>query len=90
MPWKIEREIVGTEPVNKKKPDGDMTELSKITATHIETEQTYHLKARMGTAAYKKAAWDNIFNQHIERTKEAPSDEVVDEGVKYLNEKEVS
>ena len=90
MTWEIKREIVGTEPVDKKKPDGAMTELSKITATHIETGQTYHLKARMGTEAYKKAAWDNIFNQHTERTKEDVSDPVADEGVVYLNAKEIA
>ena len=90
MPWKIKREIVGTEPIDKKKLDGDMTELSKITATHIETGQTYFLKARMGTPSYKKVAWDNIFNQHTERTKDVESDSVAEEGVKYLNEKEVS
>jgi len=37
MTWKIERELIGTEPVDSKLPAGDMTELSKITATHIET-----------------------------------------------------
>ena len=87
MTWEIKTEFIGTETVDKEKPDGDMTELRKITATHVETGQTYQLKARMGTEEYKKAAWDNIFNQHAERTK-VVSDSVADEGVAYLNAKE--
>ena len=89
MFWKIERELISTEPVDPKSLDGDMTELSKITATHIGTGEVYHLKARMGTDADKKAAWDNIYAQHIERTKVPAADPVAAEGVVYLDKKEV-
>lgn len=78
MTWDVKTELVGTEPVDENNPTGDMTELTKITATHVETGQTYKLKARMGTDAYKKAAKDNIWNQHLERTK-AVDDELGDE-----------
>ena len=81
--WTVKTELVGTEPVDKDNPTGNMTDLTKITATHDETGQTYHLKARMGTAAYKKAAWDNIWNQHKERTK-VVSDPLADEGKNNL------
>lgn len=86
--WDVKTEFVGTEPVDKEKPTGDMTELTKITATHVETGQTYQLKARMGTEAYKKAAWDNIWNQHVERTKTV-SDPLADEGKANLEAREV-
>jgi len=86
MTWKIERELISTEPVDSKLPAGDMTELSKITATHIETGQVYQIKARMGTEADKKAAWDQIFAMHTERTK-VVSDPIADEGVAYLDSK---
>ena len=89
MTWKIERELISTEPVDSKLPAGDMTELSKITATHIETGEVYNLKHRMGTEADKKAAWDNIYAQHEERTKAAPADLIANEGVAYLDKKEV-
>lgn len=89
MSWKIERELISTEPVDPKSLEGDMTELSKITATHIETGGVYHLKARMGTEADKKAAWDNIYAQHIERTKLPAIDPIASEGVVYLDIKEV-
>lgn len=77
--WTVKTELVGTEPVDKNNPTGDMTDLTKITATHVETGQTYQLKARMGTPAYKKAAWDNIWNQHKERNK-VVEDKLGDEG----------
>lgn len=88
MSWKIEREIVSSIPVDSKFPDGDMTELSKITATHVETGNLYSLKARMGTAVDRKMAWDNIFAQHEKRTKPPVEDPVVVEGVNYLTAKE--
>jgi len=90
MSWKIERELISTELVDKKLPDGDMTELSKITATHIETGEVYHLKARLGTEADKKAAWDNIYAQHEERTKPPAADPIAAEGKIYLDAKEGS
>ena len=89
MSWKIERELISTERVDPKSLEGDMTELSKITATHIETGGVYHLKARMGTEADKKAAWDNIYAQLIERTKLPAIDPIASEGVVYLDKKEV-
>ena len=79
MSWKIKRK-----PVND-----DETRLSKITATHIETGQTYFLKARMGTETDKKVAWDNIYTQHEERIKEPVEDSITAEGVVYLDAKEV-
>jgi len=88
MSWKLETEFIGMEPVDEKLPDGDKTELRKITATHIETGNTYFLKARTGTAAYKKAAWDEIWRQHTKRTKEPEEDAIATEGVAYLNAKE--
>ena len=89
MTWKIERELISTEPVDSKLPAGDMTELSKITATHIETGHVYTIKARMGTEEDKKAAWDNIYAQHTERTKPPVSDPIAAEGAEYLDKKEV-
>ena len=74
MTWDVKTEFIGTELVDSLIPDGDMTELRKITATHVETGQTYHLKARMGTDAYKEEAMENINNQHIERTKPPAED----------------
>lgn len=90
MTWDVKTEFVGTEPVDKALPDGDMTELRKITATHVETGQTYHLKARMGTDAYKKAAMENINAQHIERTKTPETDPFADYLKTELEKKEVS
>ena len=87
MTWSVKTELKSTEPVDEKLPDGDMTDLTKITATHIETSQTYFLKARMGTDVCKKAAWDNIYAQHEERTK-VVSDALAEEGVGILNAKE--
>ncbi len=87
MAWTVKTELVGTEPVDKENPTGDMTDLTKITATHIETGEVYLLKARMGTDAYKKAAWDDIFVQHEERIKSL-SDVLAAEGVTCLNAKE--
>lgn len=86
--WTVKTVRVGTEPVDKSNPTGDMTDLTKITATHTETDNIYHLKARMGTPAYRLSAWDNIFNQHEEKTKPPPEDPLADEGVEYLNAKE--
>lgn len=74
MTWSVKTEFIGTEPVDKLLPEGDMTELRKITATHVETGNTYQLKTRMGTEAYKKGAMENINNQHIERTKPPEED----------------
>lgn len=88
--WNIKTEFVGTEPVDKKFPEGDMTELTKITATHVETGNTYYLKARMGTKAYKEMTMDNIYSQHVERIKPLAVDELADEIKKGLEEREVS
>ncbi len=59
MPWELKTELIGSEPVDIADPEGDKTELTEITATHIETKEVYHLKARMGTEAYKKAGNGN-------------------------------
>lgn len=61
---------VKTELINKE------TELRKVYATsiydtdieNIKTE-TYFTKGRMKTPEEKKAVWDNIWQQHLERTK---------------------
>lgn len=90
MTWNVKTEFVGTELVDKELPDGDMTELRKITATHVETGEVYQLKARMGTEAYKKAAMEDINNQHIERTKIPPTDPFADYLKTELEKKEAS
>lgn len=75
MTWDVKTEFVGNEPDR----EGKDTQLTKITTTHVDTGQTYFLKARMATDAYKKAAWDNIWAQHLERTK-VVTDALGDEG----------
>jgi len=95
MSWKVKREVVSIIPFDKKFPKGDMAELSKIVATHVETGNIYKLKqlirvAAVGKPIDMKAAWDKIYKQHKERIEPSVTNPVETAGVDYLNAKEAA